>query len=187
MNKYSLRLQAVQTYLREGKSLRIIAARLNIPYLTLWCWVKWYKEGGEENLKRDKFYKRPWNKRLKELEEKIVFVKERKPSLTLKEARQQLIKQNINISIKGIWNIWHRYGYTGSAKKPQSLDANYKIQGDLPKIEKHINENNLKEAARILNSLPHCPNSVILEKMPERYLSLRRRLDKLEHRTEVNF
>ena len=111
-----VRIQAVETYIKNRESLRKTSKKLMIPHLTLWRWANWYKEGGRKNLERKKPYKRPWNRPNREVEEKVMLFKERNPALTLKRAQKMLEKDGINMSLKGIRSIWKRYALTGRSK-----------------------------------------------------------------------
>ena len=70
-----------------------------------------------EDLKEQKKY-RQHPKRVDPLvESKIVLLKERKPSVTLSTVKKILKREGINISIKGIWSTWKRYGLAGFSKE----------------------------------------------------------------------
>jgi len=103
------RITAVESYLQTKKSLRTIAQELGMSHITLWRWLRWYRQGGEENLNREKNFT-PWNKLDSEIEKKVARLKENKPSLTICEARIILLKSKIKISSKCVWSIWKRYG-----------------------------------------------------------------------------
>jgi transposase len=115
------RLKAVEAYLDKTKSLRATAKRFHISHLTLWRWVKWYKQGGRENLDRESIF-RPWNRLELNLEKRVVLMKERNPSLTVAQAKKHLSKKGLKISKNGIWSIWKRYGLVGLSKEISSAD-----------------------------------------------------------------
>ena len=86
-----LPVNVVHYYLNNGLSLRKTAQIYNIHYQTLFKWVKLYKTGKRERL--SSHYQRPWNRTEKDLEEKIAFLKEKKPDLTVRKAKEMLEKQ----------------------------------------------------------------------------------------------
>ncbi|MCK4576676.1 helix-turn-helix domain-containing protein, partial [candidate division WOR-3 bacterium] len=177
-----VRFRAVETYIKNGESLRRTSEKLGLPHMTLWRWVKWYKIGGKKNLKRKRQYRRPWNRPSKEMEESVMMLKERKPGLTLRKAQQTLETEGIKMSIRGIWSIWNRYALTARAKKsglypfgpftPEAKDA-------LLRIKQKIGEGMTREAAKIANQLPSFPNDNIITIIPDKLLSRKRQLDKL--------
>jgi transposase len=176
------RQMAVELYIDSNLSLRAASAKLQIPHMTLWRWVKWHREGGNDNLNRKRPYRRTWNRLSRELEEKIMMLKELHPSLTLKKAQGILSKENIAISRKGIWAIWRRYALTGRSKEnpyapfgPESPESTCAIM----KIKALLEEGQKREAAAIANSLPSFPRDSILKEIPDEMLSKRRQLDQL--------
>jgi len=180
-NLKTIPIEVVKYYLTNG-SLRKTAKEFGIHYNTLYKWVKLYKNGGKEYLKF--CYKRPWNRTSKEIEEKIYLLKEEKPYLTLKEAQRILKEDGINISIKGIWNIWKRYGFAGFKKENMTNDfteycewtkeASVKFQ----LAEKFFEKGNINLCIDILNSIPFLPKNSFLPKLPDRFLNLRRKVEK---------
>ncbi len=114
--RYYRRVECVEYYLKNKKPLRTTAKKLGISWITLWRWVRWYKKGGTKNLNREEKFK-PWNKLDSEIEKKVAILKENNPSLTISTAQKILLRTKINISSKGIWSIWKRYGLTSSYSK----------------------------------------------------------------------
>lgn len=190
-------IEIVEYYLNNG-SLRNTAKKFNIHYNTLWKWVKIYKEieneGGvhtkvnKSDSKREKLltgYRRPWNRTEKEIEERVVFLKEKDPTLTVRKAKEILEKQGIKMSIKGIWGIWKRYGYAGFKKEKfrddfteyypwvKSAKIKFKI------AEGFFEKGKLAECAEVLNSIPCLPKNDLIEKIPTNLLNLRRRIEKI--------
>ena len=94
------RIRSVEDYLKNSTSLKQTAAKFNIHYQSLFKWVKLYKKEGETRLLST--YKRPWNRSKKPMEDKIIFLKEKDPTLTIRKAKEQLAQKGIEISIKGI-------------------------------------------------------------------------------------
>ncbi|MGB3478398.1 MAG: helix-turn-helix domain containing protein [bacterium] len=179
---YGVRLKAVKCYLSSGL-LDECASSHKVHPLTLRRWVKWYKEGGEQNLNRKKPYHRPWNRIAPSTEQQVVLLKEKKPYLTLFEAKNILRKNGVKISTNGIWCLWKRYNLTGFRKKDyqgSKKTSSPEVYDGLKKAEQALNEGNIKRAARILNDLPFGVDENILKRIPDRLLSLSRRVEKLD-------
>ncbi|MCK4233593.1 hypothetical protein KAX75_04140, partial [candidate division WOR-3 bacterium] len=177
-----VRLKAVEIYIKSGDSLRRVSEKLSIPRLTLTRWVRWYKEGGTDNLKRRKPYKRPWNRPSRKIEENVMLLKERDPALTLIKAQKMLETEGIRMSMKGIWGIWKRYALTGRSKKNpyESFGPlTPEIKDSLRRIKEMLKDGRIKDASEIVNSLPSFPNDPILREIPEESLTPRRQLDRL--------
>ena len=175
-----LRLTVVQYYLNSGKTLKATARKFKLHYQTVFKWVKLYKTEGKDSLLSN--YRRPWNRTEKSLEEKVMLLKENKPSLTIAKAKQMLERDGYEISFKGIWGIWKRYGITKrNANNPRSpFGLETKETADaIKRAKKYISEGKPFNAATVLNQLPSCPPDQILTEIPEKFLSLRRRLELL--------
>jgi len=159
------------------------ALKFHVNYRTVFKWVMLYKKEGEARLLRT--YKRPWNRTKKELEEKIALLKEKDPTLTIRKAKEILRKQGIKISIKGIWGIWKRYGYTGFIKDEIGHDFTGYIAWSKEakskfEIAKEVfKSGNVKETAKILNSIPSLPTNKLLAKIPDNFLNWKRRVEKM--------
>ncbi|MEO0206766.1 MAG: helix-turn-helix domain-containing protein, partial [candidate division WOR-3 bacterium] len=174
------RLKAIEEY-QKTKSLKTVAKRYNIHYATL---SRWVKKINEDRI----LYHRPWNRMPPEVEETIMMLKENNPGTTLNQAKQRLLEKGIHISIKGIYDIWNRYGL---AKRLVDDPFSFFVQEtsetkNCLEYVQHLlidksSQENLKKAAGIVNSLPGYPPNYndILEQIPENLLSLRRRLDRL--------
>jgi len=180
---YEKKLQSVISYLETGKSLRKIARSWGISYMTLWRWVKKYKEGGEEALRaKNNVYRRSWKRLSKDVEMKIMFLKERNPALSINNARHLINQTGIKVSNKGIWKIWQRYGLL---KKPlQDPLSPFGIstpesEEDIRKAKMFVCNGNFKAAAKVLNAIPCLPEYPVIKEIPEELLSSRRKLDRL--------
>jgi transposase/tetratricopeptide (TPR) repeat protein len=177
-----IRKKSVETYIKSGESLRRTSEKLGIPHLTLWRWVNWYKEGGKKNLVRKRPYSRPWNRPSKELEEKVMLLKERTPALTLQRAQDVLAKEGIMMSLKGIWGIWKRFALAGREYRIHYEPfgpVTSEIRSSLKEIRKLLKKGMVKEASSIANSLPSFPKDSVLKEIPEKLLKPRRQLDLL--------
>ena len=185
--RYHNREKVVRSYLYGDKSLRETAKEFGIHYNTLHRWVKWYRVGGVDNLLREERYTSPWNRVPYDVEKEIILIKEKRPNITLAETKAVCEKRGRAISLKGIWNIWKRYGYAGFKKDKLSNRFSDFIP-ILPETKKGINrakifieQGKINFAARVLNDLPVCPDSSILNEIPDRYLNNRRILEKLSY------
>ncbi len=131
-------------------------------------------------------YSRPWNRTSRELEERISLLKELDPSMTIAGAKRILEDEGIEISIKGIWGIWRRYGYAGFAREhltndwtrycPWSAEASRGYRA----AEVLFSEGDRKEAAQILNSIPSLPENDLMAEIPDNNLSPRRQAEKMD-------
>lgn len=136
---------------------------------------------------RKRRYKRPWNRFPLALEEKVVALKEKNPSLTVSNACQILEKNRVKISRKGVWNVWQRYGFVAFIKdkigevtdcrKYQSISP--EVKENVGQIKALLNNGKIEEAVNTLNLLPVCPEDSILTAVPKYNLSLRRQSDLL--------
>lgn len=179
---FETKLKIVKLHKEEKLSIKKLSQSTGIDYKTIWRWIKRYERDGEEGLKRKYNIK---NRILSNNEEIIADLKERDPCLTLQEAKEILRKKGIDISTKGIWNIWKKYGFVGFQKDKYSYyyhryvyispEVNYQLN----KAKRLLKEKKIKSAAKILNSLPVCPEIEILKDIPDKYLNLKRRIDKL--------
>ncbi|RKX70207.1 hypothetical protein DRP53_05805, partial [candidate division WOR-3 bacterium] len=174
-------MQAVKRYLLSG-SLHEVALAFNIHPRTLRRWIKRYRDGGAENLKRKKINTRHPKRFAPSIEKKIIMLKEKKPSLTLLEAQNILNESGIKISIHGIWNIWRRYGGFHKIGSHWGAEGGMtsEIEDGLKRAERMVNKGAMKEAAQIINALPSCLGNDILKRLPDRFLSLPKRVEKLD-------
>ena len=102
------KLKVIKSYLEKSSSLRKHAHSLGISYMTLWRWVKKYRQNGKEALRKS--YRKSGKRFSKNLEKKIMMVKEQNPSVTISGACKLLKRTGITVSAKGMWGVWHRYG-----------------------------------------------------------------------------
>jgi transposase/tetratricopeptide (TPR) repeat protein len=181
-------LSIVHYYLNNGTSLRRTAQMYDIHYQTLFKWVKLYKNNKKERLLST--YKRPWNRTPEKLEKKMVLLKENNPCLTVRKAKEILEKDGINISIKGIWGIWKRYGYAGFDIKNMGTDFttycpwSREARESFEQAKGIYNPGNIKKSAELLNSIPSLPANDLLSQIPDSYLCLRRRVEKISFLNE---
>ncbi|HEC79156.1 MAG TPA: hypothetical protein ENI34_08470 [candidate division WOR-3 bacterium] len=177
IDRFNVRVQAVKKYI-EFNSLNEVASSFNIHPITLRRWIKRYQQGGEENLKRKKNYRRHPKRLAHQIEEKIVLLKENNPVLTVSQAKEILNRQGIKISTGGIWNVWRRYNLSGQSEKLSGWETP-EIKDGLKNARDYLEKGEIYRAARILNKLPHCPDKEVLKKIPDDLLSLSRQQEKL--------
>jgi transposase len=182
---YAVRLASVKAYLADNKSLRDKAYELDVHYITLFRWVKRYRDGGEEalnNLHRTDFRR---NRLSSKITEATVKLKEAKPYSTIHQARQSLNANGIIVSSTSIWRVWQEYGFCGFIKEKFAnnfrlyIAKNSKLEFRAQTALKYLQNGNFKKAVKIVNSLPYCQLDKVLEKIPDKYLNLRRRVEKL--------
>jgi len=177
------KIRAVRYYLKNGATLKQTALLFKIHYLTLFKYITLYRKYGEARLIMS--YHRPWNRTDKELEEKIVYLKENNPGLTVKNAQEILKKAGIKISTKGIWGVWKRYGYTGfdktklSVKFTEYFPWTEEAKAKFKAAQEVFSRGDIKLSAEILNSTPMLPNNELLQHIPDALLSRQRRIEKI--------
>ncbi|MEO0106445.1 MAG: hypothetical protein ABIL46_03860, partial [candidate division WOR-3 bacterium] len=177
------RLLAVQYYLKNKTTLKEAALLFKIHYITLFKYVRLYRKYGEKGLTLN--YRRPWNRANKELEEKIVLLKERSPALTIKDAQKILQKEGIKISFKGIWGIWKRYGYAGYDRRKMSIKfTDYcrwtkEAQAKFEVAQKIYAQGNIEQSAAIINSIPILPDNNLIQNIPDSLLTIKRKVEKV--------
>jgi transposase len=185
--RFEKRLEAVTAYLTGTSSLRKISEEFGIHYNTLFRWVKCFRAKGKSGLMDSPVYHRPWNRFSPELEKIIVDLRERDPNLSLVSTKNELKKRGIEVSVKGIWNVWRRYGFAGFDKSKLSNDFDdfiplpSEVSKGIIEVRRCLKSQREREAAEIVNKLPVCPDGEILENIPDRFLSLGRRLEKLSY------
>jgi len=180
------KIDAVNAYL-SGKTRLDIISTYKIHPVTLWRWIKQYQEGGIENLTRKRVYRRPWNKFPSAFEEKVVALKEMHPSLSVSKACKMLKMRGLEISRKGIWNVWRRYGLVGFMKDRMGIVTDCReycyidpeLRENIKKIKTMLSNHRIKNAAHAINSLPVCSEDKILHTVPKNSLSLKRQVDLL--------
>lgn len=183
----SRRKAAVESYLSGNLSLRAAAARHGVHYNTLHRWVLLYRKEGVEGLAQRRRYRRPPNRASAELERTVTELKERNPSITLHGAQLALSRMGFALSVKGIWTIWKRFGYAGFKRDRLSINFQDFIahSGETFRETERAREiartGDHDQARSILNSLPTCLDTAMLQDIPDRSLSLKRQLEKLTY------
>jgi len=175
---FEQKLDAVREYLKGTSSLRTIASQSKLDPKTLWRWVRLFQKERRAGLRESHESKR---KITKEIELRVVNIKERHPAITINNARQIMNKEKVRISINGIWRIWKKYGIANRPSddplSPFNDSPTPEIKEEINKAKTLIKNNNHKAAARILNDLASMPKDDVLKVIPEELLSPRRRLE----------
>jgi transposase len=180
-NRQAVRLKVAQYYLQNDASFRQTALKFHIAYRTVFRWVRLYKEQGEEGL--SSINRRPWNRARPDFEERVTLMKEHAPGLTVRQAKENLKKEGITISIKGIWGIWKRHGYAGFNQKnmtgnftdcPWTKEARERYE----LAKRFFDQRAVAKSADILNSIPVLPRNELLLQIPDSLLSIRRQVEK---------
>jgi len=169
---------------RSGSTLEQTAGKFQIHRNTLWRWVKKYKQSGTESLKHDILSCRHWKRLPQETEDRIIALKESMPGCTVRHAQTLLYDQGTEVSLKGIWSVWQRYGLTGFAREEISHTYQEYCQrvvppGMLDRIRSLIRANEFRRAADMANSLPIFPYRDVILQIPSGLLSLRRQIDRI--------
>jgi tetratricopeptide (TPR) repeat protein len=179
---FEKKVEIVDAYLGKRGSLRKIAHLYGISYMTLWQWVKQYRKGGKENIRRKISYKTSNRRFSKRIEKKIMLLKEHEPGLTTKKAARILKEQGLYISHNGVWMIWKRYGLVNRQKdEPLSLVCpdSPELENGMQQARRFIEKEELEKAAKLLNGLSALTDISILKDIPEKFLSSHRRLERL--------
>jgi len=183
---YKTRIAAVREYLKGG-TMKEVAARYRIHFVTLARWLRQYRHGGARNLDYESYVK-PWNRSSRDLEKTVMMLKEKRPGLTVRRARQILKQKGVSISISGIYSIWRRYNLVRrSIADPLTPfgPLTPELRQNLTEIRRRLrrgqDHRSWQCAAGILNRMPYFPKEgeEVLRQIPENYLNARRRLDRL--------
>ncbi len=168
-----------------GQSRRQTARKYRVHIVTLSRWLKLFREAGSD-LRKFEFdcrYHRPHNRFDHNQEQIICEMKERQPGITLARARHKLRQAGIDACPATIRRVWLDAGYLdlvpGSPQAPPFTRPN---TARLLLEARRILETKgpARQAGLIVNGLPACTDLKTLTQIPDRYLSLRRRLEKLD-------
>lgn len=180
-----LKLAAVDHYLRNDTTLMATAKRFGIHYQTLVNWLRRYRKHDNKKAGLLPVYVQPWNRVGRELEDRVVGMKEVDPTLTVRQARQRLLDQGVELSVKGIWNVWKRFGHAGFVKK--RLGPNYteycswtdESRKKFDLAQELFKHGKVKSCARILNTIPMLPKNDLIARIPDSALNINRRVEKV--------
>ncbi len=179
-NKQSKLFYAViNEYFENKSSIRKTAEKFDLHYQTVFKWLKYFKK-----FKTQPFFN-PWNRSPGYIENLVIKYKEKYPWLTLKQTRRLLLKKNINITYRGIWNIWKRNGYSGFERTnicndfTEFIILTKEAKLKLMHAKRLFNDGSIKVSARVLNSIPCLPKNELVLKLPEKFLNTRRKIERL--------
>jgi len=172
---YRKRIAAVVEWQRLNRKITQsdLAEKFKISTRTLRRWIRSFRSLSNN------WYRRPWNRFDREVEDVIVAQKEAQPWMNLEEA-----EKIFGITKRGIWSVWKRFGLAGYIKGKFSfcfldyLSPGKEVSYGLEIAERLLKEGKVRYATRILNQLPICTSKEILLKFPDRLLNLRRRIEK---------
>jgi len=174
-----LKLSAINIYMSSKQSLRQVAENYKISHKRLLYWVKLYKKGGAGRLVQKRILK---GKLPSATVEKIRSIKEKNTGITVRQADKLLRHSGITVSLKTIWRIWSVYGLmmTGG-DDPYNIFAPVTpaMEGIVASVQHLVDIKDFTHASQILNSLPRGPYHEVLKAVPEKYLNLRRKLERL--------
>lgn len=182
-SRIDIKKSAIQCYIQNKTTLQKTAEKFNIHPGTLSKWVKQYRMSGKVSLFAQ--YRCPWNRASASLEDRVKMLKEKDPFVTVRKAQSLLHEQGVDLSMKGIWNIWKRYGLAGFVKKELGDDYikyGARTREAVVKLEQAacmFDNERTKQAAAILNSIPFLRYNEVLPRIPDRYLNLSRRIEKV--------
>jgi len=96
-----------------------------------------------------------------------------------------LKNEGVNINLRGIWGVWKRFGYAGFEKEKmtdtftESCTWTKEANGKFRYAKKLFRQKQMKKSAEILNSIPVLPENKLILQIPDSYLNLRRRVEKI--------
>jgi transposase-like protein len=177
-----IKINAIKEFI-ASPSLTRLARKYGINAMTLKRWVRQYRKMGVDDFTLDNLYRRPPNRLASALEEKIYLIKEREPGITLGQARIKFRSEGINVCLATIRRIWRSHGYIErqmalSSQQFAALRDNTQLLQQSYRVMNR--RGSFSEAARFLNRMTTCQDLKILGMIPDRYLSMRRRLEKLD-------
>jgi tetratricopeptide (TPR) repeat protein/transposase-like protein len=178
-----IKLKVVKHYL-SGSTLEKCAGQYRIHRNTIWRWVKKYKSCGIGSLTNDIPLYRHWRRPPEKVEELVIALKENTPGMTIRKAQKLLLEKGIQISLKGIWSLWQRFGLSSFAKTELSHSYDDFLGSAvspalLDEIKILIDRNEFQQAADIVNALPLFPYISTIRNIPTHMLSLRRQVNRI--------
>ncbi len=163
-----------------GRSRHKVARKYHVHGVTLERWLKQFRHAGSDYGVFDKTRFRPHNRLDRNQEETVCLLREREPGLTLEQARKKLRRLGISACPATIRRIWLEAGFSelpSGQLPPTSLETRQTLSEANRVLEGH---GSVRKAANLVNRLPACTDLKLLAAIPDRYLSPRRRLEKLD-------
>jgi transposase len=173
------KVKAVKRYINTEASLRRIAQDLGISHPTLWHWVQRYAKEGHQGLQRGR---RQSKGHEKDIEHEIILLKEQDPGLSVRKAAAIMKKRGVSASTFRIWRIWKARGIASRiTDNPLELfvPPTPELTHAMKAAQQCVGKKEYRRAAGILNNFPSILKNHFLTQIPEKYLSVRRRLDRL--------
>jgi len=166
-----------------GRTGDRVAKKYKIHPVTLKRWLKRYRKNGQGDYTVESAYQRPHNRLPAAVEEKIYLRKEQEPGITLGDTRMKLRIEGVNVCLATIRRVWRDYGFVDNPmnRPPDDFMIPIESRQILQKARQAVNRPEaLSDAARLLNRMKVCTDLKLLEKIPDRYLNIRHRLQKLD-------
>jgi len=166
-----------------GKPGDRVAKKYKIHPVTLQRWLKRYRKNGRGDYTVASTYQRPHNRLPAAIEEKIYLRKEQEPGITLESAQKKLRRDGVNVCLATIRRVWRDYGFLDNPmnRPPDELAIPIESRQILQKARQAADQlEAFSDAARLLNRMKVCPDLKLLEKIPDRFLNIRHRLQKLD-------
>lgn len=175
----AIKSEAVHKIL-AGRPFPSIAKEYRVHPVTLKRWLRKYRQAGSDKRAFENACPIPHNRFTRNQEETVCRLKENEPGLTLVRAQRRLERLGLKICLASIQRIWREAGYADiPAGSPFPISAG--TRRIISEAGRALTERKaFREAARLVNRLPACPELELLARIPDRWLSLRRRLDKLD-------
>lgn len=167
----------------SGKTEDRVAKKYKIHPVTLQRWLKRYRKNGRGDYTVESKYQRPPNRVPAALEEKIYLRKEQEPGITLGNAKMKLRIEGVNVCLATIRRVWRDYGFVDNPmnRPPDDFIVPIESRLILQEARQAVKKPEaLSDAARLLNRMKVCTDLKLLEIIPDRFLNIRHRLQKLD-------
>ncbi len=178
-NTPAIKIKAIKE-LTAGRSLRRVAKKFHVHTMTLERWLRRFRQAGSDYHVFEKTHFRPHNRLDRDQEEVVCLLKEHEPGLTLIQAQKRLRRLGITACPATVQRIWREAGYA-DLPSGHFPPVSSETQRALSEAKRILDEQgSIRKAAGIVNRLPACPDLKLLAVIPDRHLSLHRRLEKLD-------
>jgi len=177
MARYNLEFQKQVVEKAQTLGIKPLAREYRLSRNTIKKWIKIYKTKGLQGL-TSLHQKRP---SVSEIEAFIITLKEKNPSATLRDIQNGIkIKKGAMLSLNSIHRVLKKFGMTGKNYLPFRVASNRENNSIIDYVRALISKKQIKEAAEALNSVPALSDFSVLKDIPEEFLCLRRRVERLE-------
>ncbi len=172
-----------------GQTQTRVARKYRIHAVTLCRWIKRFRQMGAENFLKCNLRGHSARPSTQARDKQICQIKESEPGITLAKAKARLRQSGVSACPATIRRIWSEYGYTGfcssrpADQRPLAADERRLLAEARRAVADH---EPIRNAARLVNELKSCPDHELLLNIPDRYLSLPHRLEKLDAACSVD-